>query len=69
MNKTYRATFPENNMKVVYIEAVLMDNRELMHYGKSLGFVTEEQFKMVQDDACKLTKGNEPIVAIKPKVA
>lgn len=54
-------------MKVVYIEAVLMDNKELIHFGKSLGFVSARQVELVESGACKLTKGKEPVVAIKQK--
>jgi len=56
-------------MKVVYIEAVLMDNNELIHFGKSLGFINKDQRKLVENGACKTTKGGETVVAIKPEVA
>ena len=52
-------------MQLVYIEAVLMDNDELIHMGKSLGFIGETQKKLVDQGATKLTKGKEPVVAIK----
>lgn len=58
-------TSPDTHMEVVYIEAVLMDNKELLHYGKSLGYVTEYQASLVEEGACKITKGGEAIVAIK----
>jgi hypothetical protein len=51
-------------MHVVYIEAVLMDNGELLHFGKSLGYVSKRQHEMVDSGACKLTRGKEPVVAI-----
>lgn len=55
------------NIKVVYLEAVLMDNDELVHFGKSLGFVSKRQRELVENGACKLTKGNEPIVSIRSR--
>lgn len=54
-------------MKVVYIEAVLMANNELIHFGKSLGFVSDRQKKLVESGACKMARGKEPIVMIKQK--
>lgn len=57
-------------MELVYIEALLMDNDELIHNGKTLGFISKKQRKLVDSKgACKLTKGKEPIVAIAPNVA
>lgn len=52
-------------MTVVYLEAILMPNLELIHFGKSLGFVSERQAEMVKSGACKLSKGSEPIVSLK----
>ena len=54
-----------DDIKVVYLEAVLMENGELIHFGKSLGFVSDRQKELVESGACKLTKGSEPVVAIK----
>lgn len=42
-----------------------MDNGELIHFGKSLGFVSKKQEELVESGACKMTKGSEPIVCIK----
>lgn len=56
-------------MEIVYLEAVLMPNGELIHFGKSLGFTSEEQRELVEKGATKLTKGKEKVVAISPKVA
>jgi len=50
-------------MKIVYLEAVLMDNGELIHFGKSLGYVGKRQLELLESDATKLTKGGEPVVA------
>jgi hypothetical protein len=51
--------------KIVYVEAVLMENGELIHYGQSLGFINARQKKLVESDgAAKLAKGGETIVAI-----
>ncbi len=55
--------------KVVYLEAVLMANREVMHFGKSLGFVNERQENLVKNGATKLTKGNEVVIAVNDNVA
>lgn len=54
-----------DGIKVVYLEAVLMPNGELIHFGKSLGFVSERQEELVESGACKMTRGSEPVVSIK----
>lgn len=53
-------------MKVVLIEAVLMDNDELIHFGKSLGFIGKKQRELIDagDGACKLARGGEVIVGM-----
>ncbi len=56
-------------MEVVYIEAVLMDNDELIHFGKSLGFINKKQRDLIKKGANKITKGKEVVVAIAPQVA
>lgn len=58
-----------DNIKIVYIEAALMSNNELIHFGKSLGYISKEQRKLVDSGANKLTRGNEDVVAISPNVA
>ena len=55
--------------KVVYLEAVLMANGEVLHYGKSLGFVNKRQGDLVESGATKLTKGNEVVIAVNNNVA
>lgn len=50
--------------KVVYIEAVLMDNNEVIAHGNTLGFINKEQKGLVENEATKLTKGHEVIVAL-----
>lgn len=57
------------DIKVVYVEAVLMPNLELIHYGKSLGFISKEQQKLVEAKATKLTKGGEPVIALGKNIA
>ena len=52
-------------MEIVYIEAVLMDNDELIHFGKSLGFISKKQRELIEAGATRLTKGSEPVVSIK----
>ena len=55
--------------KVVYVEAVLMGNREVIHYGKTLGYINEKQLSLVEGEATKLARGNEVIIAINDNVA
>lgn len=52
------------NMEIVYIEAVLMDNREVIHMGKIIGKIGRRQLELINNGATKLTKGHEKIVAI-----
>jgi hypothetical protein len=52
---------------IVYVEAVLMPNREVIHYGKSLGLVNKRQLEMVAQDVCGHTKGEEKIIVIHPE--
>lgn len=53
-----------DDIKVVYVEAILMQNGEVLHLGKTLGYVSERQAKLVESGACKITKGGEPIINI-----
>lgn len=52
-------------MELVYLEAILMDNKELIHKGKSLGFIGTRQSELVESKACKLSHPNMPVVEIK----
>lgn len=53
-------------MKTVYIEAILMDNNELVHMGQSLGIVSKRQRELVDSHgAGKLSKSDITIVEIK----
>lgn len=55
-------------MEIVYIEALLMDNNELLHCGKTLGFVGKRQKELVESKgAGKLAKGGITVVEIKRK--
>lgn len=58
---------------IVYVEAVLLDNNELIHFGRSLGFISDDQYRLVTGEggpgACKLTRGGDPIVRIGGGVA
>ena len=56
-------------IKIVYLEAALLPNGELLHFGQSLGYVDKQQLKLVENGAAKLTRGQEMIVAIKPNIA
>lgn len=55
--------------KVCLIEGVLMPNKEFIHYGKSLGFINEKQSNLVENEATKLTRGNEVIIALGKNIA
>lgn len=50
---------------VVMLEAVLMGNGEVIHFGKSLGFAGKKQMELVESGATKIARGNEPVVAIR----
>ena len=52
-------------MEIVYLEVVLMPNNEIIHFGKTLGFITKEQRELLDAGAQKITKGKEPIVCLK----
>lgn len=53
-------------MEIVYIEAVLMDNDELIHMGKTLGFIGKRQRELVDSKgAGKMSKGGITVVEIK----
>jgi len=54
---------------IIYIEAVVMPNREVVHYGRSLGFICEKQMELIKSGATKLTKGKEVVVALWDNVA
>jgi hypothetical protein len=54
---------------VVSLEAVLMANGEVLHYGKSLGFVSEKEMDLVESGATKLARGGEIMVALGDNVA
>ena len=49
---------------VVLIEGVIMANGELIHYGRSLGFVNEKQLELLETGANKTARGHEPIIAL-----
>lgn len=53
-----------DDIKIVYVEAALMPNGEVIHLGKTLGYVSKRQAEMVESGACKLTRGSEPVVAL-----
>lgn len=55
--------------KIVYIEAILMANGELIHYGKSLGYISDKQIEIIESGAEKLTRGSESVVALNPNIA
>lgn len=49
---------------LVYIEASLMENGEVMHYGKTLGVISKRQQDLIDSEATKLTRGNEIVIAL-----
>ena len=49
---------------IVLVEGVLLENGEVIHYGKSLGFINKKQKKLVEAGATKYPRGNEPVVAV-----
>lgn len=65
MSKQKEIEYP----KVVYLEAVLMANGEVIHYGKTLGFINERQGDLIESKATKLTRGKEIVVAVNNQVA
>ena len=54
---------------IVLVEACAMANGELIHFGKSLGFMNERQVELLEKGAGKMARGTEPVVAIGDKVA
>lgn len=54
---------------VVQLEAVLMENGEVIHYGKSLGFINKKQRELVESGATKLARGGEVMIALKDDTA
>lgn len=55
--------------KVVLLEAVAMANGEIIHYGKSLGFMNQKQIELLESGATKMSRGSEPVVAVGSEVA
>lgn len=58
-----------DGIKVVYVEAVLMPNGEVIHFGKTLGFANKRQIDLVEKGATKITKGGEAVIALGEQVA
>ena len=54
---------------VALIEGVVMANGEFIHYGKSLGFLNQEQIDRLEKGANKIARGKEPIVALGEHIA
>ena len=49
----------------VLLEAVLMGNGEVIHYGKLLGFVNKKQLDLFENEVTKLSRGNKIVVAVR----
>lgn len=54
---------------VVLVEAVLMANGEVIHYGKTLGFANKKQVNLLESGANKIARGKEPVIALGDNVA
>ena len=54
---------------VVLLEAALMANGEVIHFGKTLGFINERQRELVENGASKTARGGEIVVAVGEAVA
>ena len=54
---------------VVLLEAVLMENGEVIHYGKTIGWANKRQIDLVEKSTTKIARGGEPIIAIGEDVA
>ena len=54
---------------IVLVEACAMPNGELLHFGKSLGFMNKRQMELLECGAEKTARGKEPIVAVGKNVA
>jgi len=60
-----KVSFP----KCIYIEAVVMENGEVLHYGKSLGFICDKQMELIKAGATKIVRGNEIVIALWDNIA
>ncbi len=49
---------------IVYVEAALMENGEVIHLGKTIGRIGEKQRELLEAGATKTARGNEPVVAL-----
>lgn len=56
-------------MHVVYAEAIMAPNGEIVHFGQTLGWANARQIELVENGACKITKGGEPIVSLGERIA
>jgi hypothetical protein len=56
-------------MEVILIEAVLLPNDEVIHFGKTLGFINKKQRDLVKSKATKIARGGEMIIALRPNIA
>lgn len=55
------------DIKIVYVEAVLMPNNEVLHLGKSLGYISNEQRRLVNAGVNKTSEDNIEVVELKIK--
>lgn len=58
-----------NYPKIVLVEGALMENGEVIHFGKTLGFINDKQRDLVEAGASKLARGGEPVVALGDETA
>lgn len=55
-----------NDILIVYLEAALMPNNEVLHLGKSLGYISDRQRELVTFGVNKTVK-NAKVIELKPK--
>lgn len=50
--------------EIVYLQAVLMPNGEVIHFGKTLGFLNEREWKRIREGNAKLTSAGNVVVEL-----
>ena len=53
----------------VMLEAALMENGEVIHYGKTLGYIGKKQRELIESRATKLSRPNVVVVALGDRTA
>lgn len=52
---------------MVYVEAVVMPNDEVISFGKSLGFISKAQRDLIESGAYKQAKNGDIVIALRSK--